>query len=338
MPPPFLPCPVVLSVTMLFSRSHPGRSHAAQRSAMSNATALAPLVTSAQAVDYRAFFVRGDLVADAAAAAPEGTALPDSASAVAGVPAEPIAAPARTAEAPAGGAAQAPAPTRPPGGFLAELELEARERQTESGPDRETIERNTRLANIACRAITDYWRQLVEHLNALTPVAPGRYVLDGRTVLENLPAHGFRVIPNLRTAHTGTEHFESVLLCWRVGKGDRLKLVKEFPAEIARLKSRLSFAGINASESQARDPDSGRYRGTLFELAADVNASVLITPLHDDGKVRLTLTNLDALQRIEAELPAFAMRPHELDELARWICGRTHSLLKHAQNIVRHEP
>ena len=227
---------------------------------------------------------------------------------------------------------------RPPGGFLAELELEARGRQTHSGPDRETIERNTRLANIACRAITDYWRQLVEHLNALTLVAPGRYVLDGRTVFENLPAHGFRVTPNLRTAHTGTEHFESALLCWRVGKGERLKLVKEFPAEIARLKSRLSFAGINASESQARDPDSGHYRGTLFELAADVNASILITPLHDEGKVRLTLSNLDALQRIEAELPAFAMRPHELDELARWICGRTHSLLKHAQNIIRHEP
>jgi hypothetical protein len=227
---------------------------------------------------------------------------------------------------------------RPPGGFLAELELEARGRKTDSGPDRETIERNTRLANTACRAITDYWRQLVEHLNALTPVAPGRYVLDGRTVLEHLPAHDFRVIPNLRTAHTGSEHFESVLLCWRVGRGDRLKLVKEFPAEIARLKSRLSFAGINASESQARDPDSGHYRGTLFELAADVNASVLITPLHDEGKVRLTLSNLDALQRIEAELPAFAMRPHELDELARWICGRTHSLLKHAQNIIRHEP
>jgi len=299
---------------------------------------LAPLVTSGQAVDFHAAFLRDGVAADARAGAPEGPAQSACAGMAADVPAGAIAAPVRTAAAPAGAAAQAPASPRPPGGFLAELELEARGRQTDSGPDRATIERNTRLANIACRGITDYWRQLVAHLNALTPVAPGRYVLDGRTVLEHLPAHGFRVVPNLRTAHTGTEHFESVLLCWRVGKGERLKLVKEFPAEIARLKSRLSFAGINASESQARDPDSGHYRGTLFELAADVNASVLITPLHDEGKVRLTMTNLDALQRIEAELPAFAMRPHELDELARWICGRSHSLLKHAQSIIRHEP
>lgn len=95
-----------------------------------------------------------------------------------------------------------------------------RDRQADSGPDRATIERNTLLANIACRGITDYWTQLVAHLNALIPVAPGRYVLDGRTVLEHLPAHGFRVVPNLRTAHTGTEYFESVLLCWRIGKDD----------------------------------------------------------------------------------------------------------------------
>jgi hypothetical protein len=305
---------------------------------MSSVTALAPLVTSGQAVDFRAVFVRGSVSAYAQAVAAEAPAPPASAAEALDVAAGATAVPASAGEAPAGAAAQAPAPTRQPGGFLAELELEARGRQTHSGPDPETIERNTRLANVACRAITDYWKQLVEHLNALTPVAPGRYVLDGRTVLEQLPAHGFRVTPNLRTAHKGTEHFESVLLCWRVGKGERLKLVKEFPAEIARLKSRLAFAGINASESQARDPDSGHYRGTHFELAADVTASVLITPLHAEGKVRLTLTNLDALQRIEAELPAFAMRPHELDELARWICGRTHSLLKHAQNIVRHEP
>ena len=53
-----------------------------------------------------------------------------------------------------------------------------------------------------------------------------RYVLDGRTVLVRLPSHGFRVVPKLRTAHSGDELFESVTLAWRVGKGERIKLLK----------------------------------------------------------------------------------------------------------------
>jgi hypothetical protein len=313
---------VLIFYTMLISRLRSGKNPDVQRAALRNVTSLAPLVTSGQAVDFRAVFDRGSAAGDVPVAASETPA-----------------APAATAEAPAGASARVPEPTRPPGGFLAELELEARGRKTQQcEPDREMLERNARLTNVACRAITDYWMQLVEHLNALTPVVHGRYVLDGRTVLEHAPAHSFRVIPKLRTAHTGSEHFESVSLHWRVGKSEHVKLVKEFPAEIAKLKSRLSFAGINAAESQARDPDSGRHRGTLFEIVADVNASVVVTPLHDDGKVRLTILNLDELQRIEAELPAFAMRPQELDELARWICGRPNSLLKHAQNIMRHAP
>lgn len=268
------------------------------------ATALAPPVSAGVAVDF-------------------GAALMS----VNGAPA----APAVAAELP-------PAPLMPQGGFLAELEREVSSRPPQDGPDRETLARNARLANLACRAVTDYWTQLAEHLNALQPVSGGRFVFDGRTVLERLPTHGYRVLPKMRVAHTGEEQFEAVMLCWRVGTRDRLRLVKEFPAEIDKLKSRLAYGSINAHESQARDPASGRHRGLQFEFITEFNASVCVTPLHDSGMVRLTLLNLEAFERVEAELPAFAMRPHELDELARWICGRPNGLLKHARNIVRHEP
>jgi hypothetical protein len=143
--------PVLLSVTMLISRSRPDTSDAPQRRPMSSVTALAPLVTSGQAVDFRAVFVRGSVSAYAQAVAAEAPAPPASAAEALDVAAGATAVPASAGEAPAGAAAQAPAPTRQPGGFLAELELEARGRQTHSGPDPETIERNTRLANVACR-------------------------------------------------------------------------------------------------------------------------------------------------------------------------------------------
>ena len=222
--------------------------------------------------------------------------------------------------------------------FLAELEHEVRSLPVLAAPDRDTVERNTRLANTACRTALDYWTRLVEHLNALKLRSRSRYVFDGRTAVESLTSHNFRVLPKLRTGHGGEEHYESVALSWRVGGGERMKMLKDFPAEADRLRARLAFAGINAFESQSRDPESGRLRGTQFEFTADVSASVRITPLHDAGKIRLTLQNLDALERIEADFPAFAMRPGELDEIARLVCGRANSVLKHAQNVVRHEP
>jgi hypothetical protein len=232
-------------------------------------------------------------------------------------------------------------PVRPAGGFLAELKHEVQRTRTPDPAesiDLNALARNTRLANAACRAVFDYWTLLAEHLNALRLAASGRYAFDARSAAQGSPGHGFRVASNQRTTHAGEEHFESVMLSWRVGRGERFKLHKLFPVEIDRLRARLRFAGINAAESPVRDPASGHPRGIEFEFAADVNASVRVTPLHDAGKIRLTLLNLAALERIEAELPAFAMRPAELDELARLICGRPSSLLKHAQNLVRHEP
>lgn len=234
-----------------------------------------------------------------------------------------------------------PGPSEPPGApasFLAELEQEVRSLSVPDAPDRDTLLRNGRLANGACRNALDYWSKLAEHLNLLKPCGNGRFVFDGRTVLERRPSHDFRVVPKVRTAHNGEEHFESVTLSWRVGSADRMTMVKEFPVDIERLRARLSFAGINAFETQARDASTGRQRGVQFEFTADVCASVRITPLHDEGKVRLSFLNLDALDRTEADFPAFAIRPAELDDIARMICGRANKVFKHAQNVVRHEP
>ncbi len=224
------------------------------------------------------------------------------------------------------------------GDFLAELEQEVRGLLVPVGPDPQTLERNSRLANAACRTALDYWTRLADHLNTLKPCTQGRYLFDGRTVLEGRPSQGFRVVPKLRTAHGGEEQYESVTLSWKVGSGERLRMLKDFPVEIDRLRRRLQFACINAFESQSRDPDTGRPRGLQFEFTADVQASVRITPLHDEGKIRLTLLNLCALERVEAAFPAFAIRRDLLDDMARMVCGRANNALKHAQDIVRHEP
>ena len=294
----------------------------AGRAPLRNVNSVAPQVSLRDAVDFSSILTRNAGPARAPEVVPPDVLEPGATLADDDEPA----------------AAAAPLPATLEGGFLAELEQEVRSQQAPEGPDPEVIERNTRMANAACRTVTDYWTRLAEQLNTLKPVTPSRYVFDGRNVLERLPSHGFRVVPKLHTAHSGDERFESVTLAWRVGKSERITLLKDFPTEIERLRARLSFAGINAFESQSRDPDSGRSRGLQFEFTADISASVRIMPLHAEGKIRLTLLNLGSLERVEAEFPAFAMRVGELDDLARMICGRPNSLLKHAQNIDRREP
>lgn len=222
--------------------------------------------------------------------------------------------------------------------FLEDLKRQAQSTSAPRECDPDVAQRNARLANLACRAALNYWTELVPQLNQITPVGTARYALDGRTVLEGLPCCNFRVAPKMLRQHDGSEHFEVVVLSWLARSGQRMRLEKDFPTDIERLRARLTQAGIQAHEAQTRHAGSGRVQATSFEFAADVTASIRLLPLHDEGKVRLIFSNLDALERIEAVFPGFAMRPNQLDDIARWIVGKPQTLLKHAFDVTRHQP
>jgi hypothetical protein len=234
-------------------------------------------------------------------------------------------------------------PSTPPdssfgSGLLGELAREVQRRDEGSEHDPQALERNRQLVNRACRVALDYWTQLTEHLNTLTPTSPGRYAFDGRTTVSGLPMKQFRAVHKSVVQHNGVEQFESVMLTWHIGRGDKLTLVKDFPPDLEKLRTRLRFAGIRAHEAPVHNRDTGRQHGTSLECAADVVANVRLVPLHDSGRVRLVCQNLDALERIEGELPAFAIRAKELDELSKWILGRPSEILKIMHGVLRAEP
>jgi hypothetical protein len=218
------------------------------------------------------------------------------------------------------------------------LAREAQARQQSHDTDPAALARNRQLVNRACRMALDYWNQLKEHLNVLAPTSTARYTFDGRTTVSGLPMKQFRVVHKSVVQHNGVEEFESVMLTWQVGRGDKLTLVKDFPPDLAKLRARLAFAGIRAHEAPVHHRDTGRQQGTSLEFAVDVSATVRLMPLHDGGTVRVVLQNLDALERIEGILPAFAIRPKELDELGKWILGRPNELLRILQSVSRAEP
>jgi hypothetical protein len=57
--------------------------------------------------------------------------------------------------------------------------------------------------------------------------------------------------------------------------------------------------------------------------------------LLDAGRVRLTFTNIDQLERVDAEYPAAGLRQRLLDEIGRWIVGHPQRVLEYAGEVRR---
>lgn len=221
--------------------------------------------------------------------------------------------------------------------FLEELKRQAATNMSArpDAIDAETRARNARLAQGAVRVTHDYWKEMALQLNLIRPPSTARYLLDGRRPVEGLRSGSFRVVPVTRASHAGEVVFESAVLAWTVGNGQKMTIDKELPAEADRVRAALRQAGIQSHESPRRDVDSGRLLGTRFEFVADLAASIRIQPLPDSGRVRLAFSNIDQLERIEAEFPAVGMRPRQLDEIGRWIVGQPHRVLEYAAEVKR---
>ncbi|HET9976076.1 MAG TPA: hypothetical protein VFQ20_01455 [Burkholderiaceae bacterium] len=221
--------------------------------------------------------------------------------------------------------------------FLEELKRQAAN-STVAEPDAADAEaraRNARLAQGALRITHDYWKEMVEQLNVIRPASTARYLLDGRRPVEDLRSGNFRVVPVTRASHAGEVVYESLVLAWQVGNGRKTTIDKELPTEADRVRAALRQASIQMHESQRRDAATGRLLGTRFEFVADVAASIRVVPLPDTGRVRLVCSNLDQLERIEAEFPAVGMRLRQLDEIGRWIVGQPQRVLEYASAVRR---
>lgn len=221
--------------------------------------------------------------------------------------------------------------------FLDQLKQQARTIQADAddGEAAQVLERNRRLAFGACELAHGYWKELCEQLNVIRPPSPARYLIDGRHPLPDLVCSNFRVVPSLRMLPGGQSQYESVMLAWQASNGRRERVEKELPKDIERVRGGLRQAGIQAGETQVRHSATGRVQATAFEFKAEVHAHVRVAPLPDSGRVRLTFTNIDQLERVDAEFPAAGLRQRLLDEIGRWIVGQPHRVLDYASDVRR---
>lgn len=76
--------------------------------------------------------------------------------------------------------------------FLDHLKQQAEARQATQHGAASLLARNAALVEAACAVTWRYLDELGRQLDVLRPVAPARYTIDARCVLEGLPFTGFR--------------------------------------------------------------------------------------------------------------------------------------------------
>lgn len=221
-------------------------------------------------------------------------------------------------------------------GFLDDLKRQADEARARQHIDSGQLERNSALADSACKTAATYFSTLVQQLNVLQPRSKVTYRLDRRHAFEATQLCDFRFDAR-RTRLRGAEVFDHVALRWRMKSGTRLALVKNFLPDIEQLESRLRRSGAQFHAETVRDPASNKLQEMRYELVADFEGAAIVTPDHDNGRLRFELTNLDGFEMVTVDFPAFEVGSTRLDNLARWIVGEPHGFLTGGQALRRTE-
>ena len=226
--------------------------------------------------------------------------------------------------------ARYPTLTIAPVGFLDDLKRQAEAAQARHSTDDRLLARNTVLADAAIKTASSYFMVLAQQLNVLQPRAKAAYRLDRRHVFDAQQLCDFR--DDARRKHLrGEDVYDHVVLRWRLASGTPLALVKDFLPDIEQLEARLRQGGVRVDGEAVRHPVTAKLQEMRYAFVADFHASVLVTPDHDLGRVRFELVNLDGLETVHVEFPAFEIGSARLDELARWIVGEPNNFLKGGQ-------
>ena len=219
-------------------------------------------------------------------------------------------------------------------GLLDDLKRQAEALQARQNTDTAALERNTQLADAACKTAFTYLDTLVRQLIVLKPVSKARYELDRKTRLEGLPMTQLKVDAR-RKMLRGQEVFDHVVVHGRLANGQRLNLVKDFLPDIEKLEPRLRASGAPVNAQPVRHPESNKLVEMRYEVPVDFVISARFTPDHDRARIGIRVQNFDGFETVDLELPATEIGTTRLDELARWLLGEPHRFLDGALALKR---
>ena len=221
-------------------------------------------------------------------------------------------------------------------GFLNDLKRQADAAKALQNTDTGFLDRQAALTTAACQTAFSYLSTLAQQLNELCPPSRVSYRLDRRQSFDGLRLRDFRADAR-RKKLRGHEAFDHVALRWRLASGTPVSFLKNFLPDIEQLESRLRRSGARFSSEAVRNPVTAKLQEMRYELFADFEASVWVTPDHDAGRVRFELVNLDGFETVTLDFASFEIGSGRLDELARWIVGEPNTFVQGGQQLRRIE-
>lgn len=212
--------------------------------------------------------------------------------------------------------------------FLSELKSRANALQgLELGAQRDLMA-GTEACEQACRLALAYLQDLCAQLNVIQPAAAGAYTLDGKVPFA---ASAALVQRNFR-CDARRKLLRNAEVCDYIGVGWDLlpatglvathTVTVNFPPDLERVTSRLSFGQIPHERKDLRHPESNKLLAYVFDYQTESRAFITLTPDHDTGCIAFRVTNVGGFGVLNTTYPAAQVTQKLMDELAKKVLGQ----------------
>lgn len=207
--------------------------------------------------------------------------------------------------------------------FLNQLKQQAQSLQSQQGAHRQQAEAQIERTEAACKVVWHYLMELPRQLNVIEPAAAA-LTLDGKTPWPAMKQHDFRFDARKKTLRD-KEVFDYLAIGWRISPRqpvlDKGRVSANFPPDLERVERRLHAGHVPHERLEQRHPETNRLQRIVFEHEYAARASVVFTPDHDEGSVKIRLASVGGLEIVTTSYAAAQLTTLTLDELAKLIVG-----------------
>ena len=178
--------------------------------------------------------------------------------------------------------------------FLNQLKQQAQSLQNQQGAHRQQADAQVERTEAACKVVWHYLMELPRQLNVIEP-ASAALSLDGKTPWPPMKQHDFRFDARKKTLQD-KEVFDHLAIGWRLSpqqpQRDKGCVSVNFPPDLERVERRLLAGQVRHERREFRHPDTNRLQRIEFEHEYAARASVVFTPDHEMGHVKVRLTGI----------------------------------------------
>ncbi|WP_394757658.1 hypothetical protein [Rhodoferax sp.] len=209
--------------------------------------------------------------------------------------------------------------------FLNQLKSQASALHSAHNVDLVQQAAQTRLTEAAAKTVWLYVAELAQQLNVIAPDGPP-LSLTRKMPWPAMKLVDFQVDARKKTLRD-QEVFDYIALGWRLVPQDGAPVAASvsanFPPDLQRIESRLSFGAVPHDRVDVRHPEKNTLQAIRFDYSTEARAGITVTVDHDDARLAFRLANLQGFEVLTTSYPAAQIQGPLLDELAKLIVGQS---------------